>query len=186
MTVLKIIAQCFGLIGIICLFISYQQKQRNSLILFKLCSDVMWVIHYLCLSAYGGAIPNFVGIFREIVFMKNDKKWAKPIVWPIFFIIVNWVLAISTWRSWITLIPIVASTAVTISLWLKNPTATKIICVPVSIAFIVYDVFVGSWIGIVNESIALISIASFFCLNASKKQRDAVNAADKAPAERHG
>lgn len=165
MTVLEIIAQCFGFIGMICLFISYQQKQRSSLILFKLCSDFMWVIHYLCLSAYGGAIPNFVGIFREIVFVNNNKKWAKSIFWPILFIMINWTLTIYTWKSCITLIPICASMFVTISLWIQNPLLTKIICIPVSICYIIYDLYVGSWIGIVNETIALISIASFLIRN---------------------
>ncbi len=161
----NIIGQLFGLFGIAFLFLSYQQNKRERLIFMKLGSDTMWVIHYLCLSAVGGAIPNFVGIFREIVFVNNNKKWAKSIFWPILFIMINWTLTIYTWKSCITLIPICASMFVTISLWIQNPLLTKIICIPVSICYIIYDLYVGSWIGIVNETIALISIASFLIRN---------------------
>lgn len=165
MTLPEIAAQCFGFFGMLCLFISYQQKRREALILCKLGSDAMWVIHYLCLSAYGGAIPNFIGIFREIVFVNNNKKWAKSILWPILFISANWILALCTWKSCITLIPICASMFVTISLWIQNPLLTKLICIPVSVCYIIYDIYVGSWIGIVNEAIALMSIISFFIRN---------------------
>ena len=153
------LAQGFGLIGMLALFWSYQQNERKRLIAGKLTADVMWVVHYLCLGALGGAIPNFVGIFRELVFMHNDKKWAKSVLWPILFICINWTLAITTAKNALSFLPICASTFVTISLWAKKPQTTRFIGSGVSVAFIVYDCFVHSWIGIVNESIALISIA---------------------------
>lgn len=169
LTPIQIIAQLFGALGMASLFCSYQQTEHKRLIICKLGADIMWVIHYLCLSAFGGAIPNFVGIFRELVFMQSDKKWARSPVFPALFILINWGLAIATWRSALTLLPICASTFVTISLWIKNPRVTRMICAPVSVCFLIYDIFVGSWIGIVNESVALISIVSSFIRNDLKK-----------------
>lgn len=151
------------------LFLIYQQKQRKKLLLCKLSADICWVAHYLCLSAFGGAVPNFVGIFRELVFVnREDKKWADHILWPILFIAANLCLGIATFSRPINILPILASVLVTVSLWLKNPTLTKIISVPVSAAFLIYDVFVGSYIGIVNESIAIISIVISFIKQKNK------------------
>ena len=164
-TPLKIIAQLIGGLGMAALFISYQQTKRKRLLFCKLCADVAWVAHYLCLGAVGGAIPNFVGIFREIIFMQEDKKWSKSPVFPAIFIVINWALAITTWKSALNLLPICASTAVTISLFVKKPRVTRAICAPVSVCFIIYDIFVGSWIGIINESVALVSIVSSFIKN---------------------
>lgn len=172
-SVLNLIIQFFGALGMISLFCSYQQTQRKRLILYKLCADVMWVVHYLCLGAYGGAIPNFVGIFRELIFIQSDKKWAKSPLWPAAFICINWALAIATWKSPLTLMPICASTFVTVSLWVKNPKLTRIICLPVSVCFLIYDIFVGSYIGIVNESVALVSIISSIIRNDLKKKQPA-------------
>ena len=115
--------------------------------------------HYLCLWAPGGAIPNFVGIFRELVFVnREDKKWANSPLWPILFILINLSLGIATMDEPINLLPITASVFVTLSLWLKKPVLTKIISIPVSVCFLIYDIFVGSWIGVISESISLISI----------------------------
>ena len=134
----------------VCLFLIYQQTKRKNLILMKLGADICWVIHYLCLGAPGGMIPNFVGIFRELVFINREKsKWATSLLWPLVFIAINWLLGMRTFESPVNILPICASTFVTISLWLKKPRLTKIISVPVSLAFLVYDFFVGSYVGMI-------------------------------------
>lgn len=160
---LTYISWLFGFGAMVSLFMIYQQKDRKKLLLFKLSADVCWVVHYLCIFAPGGAIPNFVGIFRELVFVnREEKKWADCFLWPILFIAVNLTLGLVTMDSCINLLPITASVFVTVSLWLKRPALTKIVSVPVSAAFLIYDIFVHSYIGMVNESIAICSIIISF------------------------
>jgi len=168
---LQLLAQIIGAGGMAFLFASYQQTTHKRLIACKLGADVMWVMHYLCLSAYAGAIPNFVGIFREVIFMQSDKKWARSPIFPCLFILINWTLAILSWQSTLSLLPICASTCVTISLWVKNPKITRMIGAPVSCCFLIYDIFVGSWIGVINESVAIVSIVSSFIRNDLKKKQ---------------
>ena len=74
----------------------------------------------------------------------------------------GWALGISTFRSPINILPIAASSFVTISLWLDNPRLTKLISLPVCTAFFIYDFSIGSYVGIVNESISIFSIALSF------------------------
>lgn len=163
MDTLEIIAQVFGIGAMICLFLIYQQKSRKGILIFKLSADVMWSAHYLLLGAYAGMIPNYVGIFRELIFInRKDKKWAKFIFWPIIFIIINFALGLRTFNSVFNVLPITASAFVTISLWIDNPKLTKLISAPVSMAFLIYDVYVGSYIGIISESIAIGSIIISF------------------------
>ena len=71
---MTIITQLFGVLGMVFLFLVYQQKSRKGLLVSKLCADVCWSAHYLCLGAYGGVIPNFVGIFRELIFVQREQK----------------------------------------------------------------------------------------------------------------
>lgn len=161
---MKIIAQLFGVGAMASLFLIYQQKSRKKILLAKLSADAFWVIHYLCLGGIAGMIPNAVGIFREMIFLlRKEKKWANTVLIPIVFILINWLLGFRTFHTWYNLLPITASTFVTISLWIDNPKLTKLMTVPICAAFLVYDLFVGSYIGIVNESISIISIIIFFC-----------------------
>ena len=117
-------------------------------------------------------IPNFVGIFRELVFInRKDKKWAGIAIWPILFILINWGLGFRTFNSWFNILPIAASTFVTVSLWIDNPRLTKLISIPISLAFLIYDIFICSYVGVVNESIAIGSILLSFIKEKIKKEK---------------
>ncbi len=147
----------------VALFLVYQQKSRRGMLFAKLTADVCWVLHYLCLGGIAGVIPNAVGIFRELVFIhRKEKKWASLGIWPIVFILCNWALGFSTFHAWYNILPIIASTFVTVSLWIDDPRLTKIISIPVSAAFLTYDAVIGSYVGIINESFAIVSILLYF------------------------
>ena len=146
---------------------SYQQQNRKHILFAKLTADICWVVHYLCLGGIAGMIPNLVGIFREVIFLhRKEKRWASHIIWPILFILLNWTLGFRTFHTFFNLLPITASTFVTISLWIDNPRLTKLISLTVSLAFGIYNACIGSYVGILNESIAICSILLSF-----KKER---------------
>lgn len=169
---MKIAAWIFGFGAMIALFSIYQQKSRKRLLIAKLSADIFWVAHYLCLGGAAGMIPNFIGIFRELVFInRKEKNWASLPFWPILFILLGQVMGILSFSSFFDLLPLTASAFVTVSLWIKNPRLTKIISAPVSLAFMIYDIHIGSYIGIVNESIAIGSIIISFAKEFIEKRR---------------
>jgi hypothetical protein len=170
---MKIIAQIFGLFAMFSLFLIYQQKSRKKIIIAKLSADIFWVAHYLCLGGIAGMIPNAIGMFRELVFInRKDKAWANKIIWPILFIIINFCLGATTFHSLYNVLPITASAFVTISLWIDNPKLTKLITIPVCMAFMVYDFYVGSYIGMINETISILSIIIFFVKESKKTKNE--------------
>ena len=143
----------------ISLFLIYQQKQRKGILISKLCADVFWVAHYWCLGGIAGLIPNAIGIFRELIFLnRKTKKWASSVLWPLSFVIIGLGLGVHTFNSFFNVLPITASAFVTVSLWIDNPKLTKIISMPVCMAFMIYDFYIGSYVGIINEAAAIISI----------------------------
>jgi hypothetical protein len=165
------IPHIFGIGAMIALFTAYQQKQRGRLLAAKLTADICWSIHYFCLGATAGMIPNCVGIFRELVFVnRGRRKWASGWVWPVLFASINLCLGIWSFEVWYDLLPVCASAFVTMSLWLRNPTLTKRISVPVSMTFLIYNVMVGSVVGAINETVALISLLLFFIKSRKTKE----------------
>ena len=78
---MEIVSLIFGILATLALFSIYQQKTRKGILLSKLTADVCWVVHYLCIGGIAGAIPNLVGIFRELVFVNRKKhKWANLVI----------------------------------------------------------------------------------------------------------
>ncbi len=158
-----ILSQIFGLGAVASLFISYQQNKRTNFIACKLCADVCWVGHYFLLNAFAGIIPNFVGIFRELIFMNSEKhKWADSPLWLVGFMCLNLVLGMLNYNTYIDVLPIIASVFVTISLWIKNLSLTKLTVSVACILFWIYNFYIGSVVGVVNETISIISIIIFF------------------------
>lgn len=157
------IVNLFGLGAMLSLFMIYQQKTRQGILKCKLSADIFWVVHYFALGAWAGMIPNFVGIFRELVFVnRKEKKWAQTPVWAGIFILINFCWGFISFENWYDIIPITASSFVTIALWLNNPKRTKIISAMASAAFLTYDIFVMSYMGIISESISIISVIIYF------------------------
>ncbi len=160
---MDILIHALGIGAMLSLFLIYQQKSRKAMLLCKLSADIFWIAHYGLLGAFAGVIPNLTGIFRELVFInRKTKKWASFPGWVTVFILINFLLGLRTFDAWYDCIPIVASSFVTVSLWIDNPRLTKIISAPVSAAFLIYDVFAGSYVGILNESLAILSIIIYF------------------------
>jgi len=160
---MKIAAQVFGLGAMLSLFLIYQQKNRKRMIAAKLSADICWVLHYFFLGGTAGMIPNAVGILRELIFLKRKTAaWAGSILWPGLFILINWGLGLGTFHSAFNILPIAASTFVTISLWIDNPRLTKMISLPVSLSFMIYDIYIGSVLGVINETVAIVSIILYF------------------------
>ena len=144
-----IIAQVFGLLGIVGNILIMQQKSRKMLLRFKLVSDVLWTLHYLFLFAYSGFAICLISVFREIVSInRKTHKWADCVVWPILFISA----AVGS-----ALLTTCASILAIISFWIGKPKLSRIMAFPIGACMITYDVLIISIVGTINESLAIVS-----------------------------
>ena len=146
-----------GALGIAANVIIYQQKSGKKLVFWKLISDVLWALQYIMLGAYSGAAVAVIGIFREIVFYNNDKKWARSRLWLLFFICVSVLSGILTFKSVFSLLPMVASVLSILGFWRKSPSLSRVLAFPISASMLTYDIYAVSYMGIVNEVLTIIS-----------------------------
>jgi hypothetical protein len=146
-----VVVQLVGILAIAVNIIIYQQKKKNRLLLFKLISDFLWFLHYLLLGAYSGAAVAAIGIFRETVFINQDKKWAKGNYWLLIFIACSIFSSIFSWKGIFSLLPAIASVLSVISFWRSNPKLTRFLALAISACMFTYDVICGSYMGMANE-----------------------------------
>ena len=78
---MKLISDILGFSGIALTVILYQQKNRKSLLLYKLTLDVVWLFHYLLIGAFSGAAVCVIAAVREAMFVKRDRNSRKSILW---------------------------------------------------------------------------------------------------------
>lgn len=185
-----IVAQVFGLLGIIGNILIMQQKSRKMLLTFKLISDVLWTLHYLFLFAYSGFAICLISVFREIISInRKSHKWADCIVWPVLFITAAVGSAFLTWKGPVTLLTTCASILAIISFWIGKPRLSRIMAFPIGACMISYDILIISIVGIVNEAFALVSAVVGIIRLDILKRREAVEAASdvqkEAPEEKN-
>ena len=154
----EFIAQIVGCVGIVVFLACYHTKDMRSARKVKLATDIIWATHFFMLGAYAGGCTNTISIGRELVFLNQDKKLFKSRLWMYFFIALNYVCAIITWKGIFNIFPAMAATLGTISFWQKDIRVARWMGLVVGILMFVYDTWSGSYMGMVAETLSTCSI----------------------------
>ncbi len=154
----NVVAQIIGFAGLACNGLSFQQKKRKGILTFQICAAILFVIHYILLGAYTGAVLNFLGLLRSIVFVNSDKKWAKSPIWLVVFVLVFGVASALTWVDWYSIMPAAAMILTTVSYWFKNETKIRLVTFPGSPCWLIYNILTGSVAGIATEAVVMTSL----------------------------
>ena len=176
------ITQGIGFLGAITGFIVFQQKKRRRILLFQMLSCAFFVIHFVMLGAYTGAVMNAIVIVRAFVYLNSDKKWAAGKIWLAVFIIISVAACVITWKDWSSIFPLASMVLSSVSCWLKNEKYIRLVTFPSSPCWLVYNVVNGSVAGTVTEifisASLIIAIVRYDILGKSKKQSIEVTADD--------
>ncbi len=158
----------FGALGVAANVIIYQQQNGKKILLYKLISDIFWMLHYICLNAISGAAIAGIGIIRDGVFLNQNKKWAQSKAWLWLFLSLSVISGILTWKSVFSILPAFASVLLVFSLWKNKPVLICALAFPISVSMLAYNIFCSSYFGIMNEILTLIS--AFIGVMQNKKQ----------------
>lgn len=167
----QLIAQCVGALGVVVFLLCYHFKDMKNVLKVKLLVDIIWGVHYFLLGAYSGCATNAICCVRELVFMNNDKGILKNRIWLWFFVALNFVGAALTWKGFYSIIPAVVSTLATFSFWQKDVKHARKIGITNNMLMFTYDVFVGSYMGMVGESLSFFSVLIAMFRNRTKQNK---------------
>lgn len=169
-----ILIQCIGFVGTALFFISYQCKSNRNLFRVQLLSYLFYTAHFVLLGAWTGAASYVINAFRSFCLGSRNKFLRSR--WMCVLICVMQVAALClTWAGWISILPIAANIAATIGGYTHN--ARKIRAAGMFInspLWIVYNVIVGSWAGILDEVLSetsmIVSVVRYGWKNLDKTE----------------
>ena len=165
------IGQAVGILAMIESFFIFQVTDRRKMVLLKLVDDVLWIIHFVLIGGYTGALTTTVAIFREIIFFfRGEKKWASSPLWAVGFSIVFAACAPLSWTGIFSIFPATASVISTWVFWMKRTETAKLLQVPSAVCTLVYTVVYSSYSGMLAQIIMLVSIGLFFGRKALQKR----------------
>lgn len=89
-----IIAQILGIMAVIAFLLSFQFKTRRSIILVNLTSRIFYILQYIFLGAFEGAILDFIGLVSSFIARNKEKEYIAN-YYKGFIISINIILLIA-------------------------------------------------------------------------------------------
>ena len=158
MTLRYILVQAIGLVGTALFFVSFQCRENKRLFQIQFLSYLLYTIHLLLLGAVTGGISYIINTVRSIC-LGSKWKFAQRKEMCVILCLMQVAALFFTWAGWISLLPVVANIAATIGGYTHNPRKIRLTAMLVnSPLWIVYDIIVGSWAGILDEAVTELSV----------------------------
>ena len=70
-------AQVVGFIAVFFYLLGYLQRKRGYILLFNLTSRLLYILQYLMLGAFSGAVLDVAGAFATVLAQKKEQPWIK-------------------------------------------------------------------------------------------------------------
>ncbi len=146
-----IFTQAVGFFGTILFFLSYQCKSNKNLFRVQFVSYLCYTTHLLMLGAITGGISYILNTVRSFCLGSQNaflrSKWMCRIICAL-----QVAALVLTWDGWPSILPVAANIAATIGGYTYNGRKIRLAGMLInSPLWIIYDVIVGSWAGILDE-----------------------------------
>jgi len=155
-----IIPQIVGLLAVVSFLLSYQQKKRINIIIVNIVSRVLYILQYVLLGAYAGAVLDALGIVASVIASKKDSPWMKKRLKTIIIMSDLAIIAIGCLfiKSYLDILPIIGILLHTGAFWLYDERKIRIISLGGSPFWFIYNFASRAYGSAVGDVLIMISI----------------------------
>ena len=154
-----IIAQIIGLIIVVLSIIGFQQKNGERFLFYQIIINILYVIQYILLEAFTGAVICTISIIRCIVFWKYKKENKKtPIEFLILFIILSIISSIITSTNIFDYILTIGTIVFTYALWQDNMRIMRLGSIVSVTTYIIYNLIFKAYAALILDGIDLFNL----------------------------
>ena len=160
---MKTLAQIVGFFAVIVFLLSYQQKRRNGIILLNVISRAMYILQYILLGAFSGAILDIMGALSSAVAANKHtdfiKKHIKTVVISInsLMIITGVTIAIIN-KSWLDLFSLTGVLLHTSAFWINDERIIRRVSLLGSPFWFIYNFFSYAYGSALGDLLTIFSI----------------------------
>ena len=153
-----IFIQAIGFLGSIVFFFSYQCKNNKKLYRMQLVSYICYTMHLLLLGAITGGSSYMLNLVRSFC-LSSDNEFLKSRKTCCILCALQVIILLFTGNTWWSILPVAANIATTIGGYTYNGLKFRIVGMFVnSPLWLVYDIVMGSWAGIMDEVVTEVSV----------------------------
>ena len=154
------IAFVVGIAAVIIYLLGYQQKKRERIILFNATSRVLYILQYILLSAFEGAVLDVAGVISSVLAQKKDKPFIKKHI-KVFVIGVNLfiiAMGMTTYKNIYSLLPIIGVLLHTSAFWITNEKTIRIVSLLGCPFWLAYNFLSGAYGSCIGDVLSIVSL----------------------------
>ncbi len=144
--------QLMGFIYMFFLIFSYFQKYASKLLLYQSLAFLFKGIHYFLIGGLSGSLTSIVSFIRNLLFTKVKSK-----VLIIFFIILYLIIGITCFTDIFSTLPVIATILYSFFVYIKNPKYLRLSSLFTSFIWLIYNIYLISYGGVLTQIILIIS-----------------------------
>lgn len=158
---MKLIANIIGIMALILFFLSYQQKKRKNIILFNALSRVFYIIQYILLSAFSGAVLDLIAIFVSLIAQKKDeipfvKKHVRIII--VFVSLIYIGVGLLFYKNIFSIFPIFGVLFHTGAFWITDEKKIRLLSLVGSPFWLIYNLSSHAFGSAIGDTATIFSI----------------------------
>ena len=160
---MSIIPQIIGLLAVAAFLLSYQLKKRSNIIFLNIVSRFLYILQYLLLSAFSGAVFDILAAFSSVLASKKSssfiQKYIKAIVAVINVCIVATGAVIAYLnKSFLDLFALAGVLLEINALWLTGEKAIRWVSLFAAPFWFIYNYFSHAYGSAIGNIFTIISI----------------------------
>lgn len=158
---MDIIIQLIGYLGVAGFILSGIQKTRKRIVLCSIIGRVSFVIHYILLGGFSGAVQNGIGGIASFISSKRGKAPFNSKYMPIFIIgltIIGGIFTFDPSRPLVSVLPTIAMIFQNTAICLKNGRDIRIWSLAGLPFWVTYNILSNSIPAITSDTLTAISL----------------------------
>lgn len=157
---MRYIAQGVGLLAVALFLLSYQQKKRKNIIIMNALSRVLYIVQYIMLGAFSGAVLDVLGTVSSVAAEKKDTPFIKRHV-KLVVAVLNLAVILGgllLYENIFSLLPIFGVLFHTGAFWLDNEKTVRRLSLLGSPFWLAYNLVSGAYGSAVGDMLSILSI----------------------------
>ncbi len=149
-----------GAVAVILYLLGYQQKKRKNIILFNATSRFLYIIQYILLSAFEGAVLDIAGIISSVLAQKKETPFIKKHI-KVFVIGVNLLIilsGISVYKNIFSLLPVIGVLLHTIAFWINDEKIIRRVSLLGCPFWLAYNIISGAYGSCIGDVLSIVSL----------------------------
>ena len=159
----QLLIQTIGFAGTVLFFFSYQCRENRRLFQVQLASYLLYTVHLLLLGAVTGGISYILNTLRSFCLGSRYAVLKGKAACGLICLLQLTALYF-TWDGWLSLLPVAANIAATVGGYTRDGRKIRLVGMLInSPLWMVYNLLVGSWAGILDEIVSEASMLLSIC-----------------------